>query len=146
MALIASDPRYQRRLQMARARALYGNRPRTEGITAQFAARNIRKDLAFQRLGLQKLQHQEQIRQIERAKTFTLKDIRNIAKAKSTAKTGALMGLGTAVVAGIEGRRRKKKIEAQVAKQDVFNQGILSALDEQQVTRRKMLDIYNRRN
>jgi len=141
---IGSDPRYQRALQMARARAQFGNRPRTAGITAAYAARNQQKNLAFQRLGLRRLQQKaalrmakmvgdEGLRQMDRRIAFEKRGIRAIKSARSTAKTATMMGLGVGVIAGIEGRRRKRKIEQQAAEQTTFNRGILSALKSRRI-------------
>lgn len=148
---ILNDPRYQRALQMARARAQFGNRPRTAGITAAYAARNQQKSLAFQRLGLRRLQQKaalrkmdfairydkmagdEGLRQMDRAKAAELRGIRAIKSARSTAKTATRMGLGVSIIAGVEGRSRKRKIEAQAAEQTEFNRGILSALKRRRI-------------
>ena len=141
---ILDDPRYQRALQMARARAQFGNRPRTAGITAAYAARNQQKDLAFQRLGLRRFQQKaalrmakmvgdEGLRQMDRRVAFEKRGIRAIKSARSTVKTATMMGLGTSIIAGMEGRSRKKKIEAQAAEQTEFNRGILSALKDRRI-------------
>ena len=148
---IGNDPRYQRALQMARARAQFGNRPRTAGITSAYAARNQQKDLAFQRLGLRRFQQKaalrkadfalryekmvgdEGLRQMDRRVAFEKRGIRAIKSARSTAKTATMMGLGVSVMAGMEGRSRKKKLEAQAAEQTEFNRGILSALRSRRI-------------
>lgn len=133
MATIASDPRYQRRLQEARARAQYGNPPRTRGITAEFTARNQATTLNFQRLGLQDMRNREVLRQMQNVENQTRRRIRDIEKAKSTFRTGNVMGLGTSLYATYEGKRRQKLINQQAQEQRAFNLGIVDALNRRTI-------------
>jgi hypothetical protein len=154
MSLIASDPRYQRALQQARARAHHGNAPRSEQISAEYANRQTRTNLAFQQLGLRKMTHRrvlrgneiaaeearfnrsmaqqranEALRQLQRQETATHRRIDDLREDRRTFRASNIMGLGTSMYAQHEANRRANLLNQQAEEQRTFNRGILSALN-----------------
>jgi hypothetical protein len=129
MTINFKDPRFQRMLQQSNARALYGNRPRTDKISALFARQQLEKDLAFQRLGIRsKFMESQHELDLARAKLrdkaldlqaggLELRSARlDIAEDRLEDRKDALpltigLGVGTAGLAALEGRRRYHKTQ-----------------------------------
>lgn len=136
MVSFTSDPRYQRALQKASAKGFAtGNKAKTQALDSAMAAQQIRTELAFKNIGLQGMLHtrglmmqDENLRLQKRAINKQIARQRDIEKAGSKLRLGTALGIGTTLWAGFEGRRRKRQIQEDAARQEnQFNQ-IIEAL------------------
>ena len=129
-----NDPRYQREIQRAQAKgSATGNRARTEPISARHAAHQLGRQLQFQGLalesGMKKTQHEmnlARLKQSERmlglrnARFNLLKRATNdrIDREKDNMDWTIGLGLGQLGYGALEGRRRRKIIESDLARKD----------------------------
>ena len=131
-----NDPRYQRDIQKAQAKGnATGNIPKTKPISARHAQYQLGRQLQFQGLALQsgmkKTQHEMNLARLKQAdrreglrnERFNLyKRATNdrVDTAKDNMDWTIGLGLGQLGYGALEGHRRKKLLDADLARKDKF--------------------------
>ena len=131
-----NDPRYQRDVQRAQAKGnATGNIPRTKPISARHAAYQLGRQVQFEGMaiqsGLKKTQHEMNLARLKQAdrrqglqnERFNLyKRATNdrLDDAKDNLDWTIGLGLGQLGYGALEGHRRKKILEADLAQKDKF--------------------------
>ena len=131
-----NDPRYQRDIQRAQAKGnATGNIPRTEPISARHAAYQLGRQVQFRGMaiesGMKKTQHELNMARLKQAdRREGLRNERfNLYKRATNDKLDrdkenmdwtVGLGLGQLGYSAIEGHRRKKILEADLAQKDTF--------------------------
>jgi hypothetical protein len=108
MAINYQDPRFQRQLLEAQAKKGTGAMIDTAGITAEFAGQQQAVHNQFAQMGLRKYLFEQELKLDESKLAFNRKMFDQELAAKGDELFfGLVGGLGTSVVAALEGRRRR---------------------------------------